>query len=255
LGEPWPVNHRGIPLTFLAQINTDELPALSEEWVTLAWRPLAGVLLRVFADLVDNPVEPGPARVLAAAPDDDLVRTASPGVPSPWPAGGQWDGLDASERVIELPEASVRLTGFLTAPEIDPMLAPEGGFSTGAMGNAYYAWANRLRLDGLDYNDDSCQERMPWEVHHFLGEASSVQGDVRGYAASIFESDRLAAFFGFRPDDRLAHDDAWQALLSLHNDDSIDLNILDGGVYTVLVPTVDLRDGTFHPAICAIDSS
>jgi len=31
--------------------------------------------------------------------------------------------------------------------------------------------------------------------------------------------------------------------------------ILDGGVYTVLVPTVDLRDGTFHPAICAIDSS
>src|SRR4051794_38227971 len=67
-GEPWPVNHRGIPMTFLAQINTDELPALSEEWVTVAWRPPARVLLRVFADLVDNPVEPGPARVLAAAP-------------------------------------------------------------------------------------------------------------------------------------------------------------------------------------------
>jgi hypothetical protein len=255
VGESWPINHRGIPMTFLAQINTDELPELAEEWAAVTPRPAAGVLLRVFANLVDDPVEPGPARVLATALADELMRTAAPGIPSPWPTGGQWDNVDLSERVSELPEASVKLTGFLTAPETHPILSPDGGFSSGPMGDRYYAWANRLRLDGRDYNAGSSEGRMPWEVHHFLGEASSVQADVRGYAAAMFATASVAAFLGYEPDARLAHDDAWQTLLSLHNDDNLGLDILDGGVYTVLVPTVDLREGTFHRTVCAIDSS
>jgi hypothetical protein len=165
------------------------------------------VLLRVFANLVDDLVEPGPVRVLATALTDELMRTAAPGLPSPWPTGGQRDNLDPSERVSELPEASVQLTGFLTAPETHPILSPDGGFSSGPMGDRYDAWANRLRLDGRDYN------------------AGPYEGRMR------------------------------QTLLSLHNDDNLGLDILDGGAYTVLVPTVDLREGTFHRTVCAIDSS
>ncbi len=122
------------------------------------------------------------------------------------------------------------------------------------MADRYYAWANRLRLDGRDYNAGSYTGRMPFEVHHFLGEASSVQSDVRFDGAALFENAKIAAFLGYQPDAQLAHPGAWQTLLSLHNDDSFGLEILDVGAYTVLVPTVDLRAGTFHRTVCAIQS-
>jgi hypothetical protein len=101
----------------------------------------------------------------------------------------------------------------------------------------------------------SYTRRKPWEVHHFLGEASSVQGDVRFSGAWLFENAEIAAFLGYRPDAQLAHAEAWRTLLSLHNDDSFGLDILDGGAYTVLVPTVDLSAGTFDRTVCSIDSS
>ncbi len=107
--ESWPHNYRGIPMTFLAQVNCDELPDPAGEWTASGLRPPAGLLLRVFANLVDNPFEPGPARVLATSLTRQLVRAPAPGIPSPWPAGGQWDDLDASE----LPQASVSPTSFL----------------------------------------------------------------------------------------------------------------------------------------------
>jgi len=34
--EPWPLNHRGVPMTFLAQIDVDALPELDEAWTAHA---------------------------------------------------------------------------------------------------------------------------------------------------------------------------------------------------------------------------
>ncbi|WP_372517987.1 DUF1963 domain-containing protein [Solirubrobacter ginsenosidimutans] len=48
--ELWPHNHSGIPMTFLAQVNCDELPEWAEEWTASALRPPAGLLLRAFAN-------------------------------------------------------------------------------------------------------------------------------------------------------------------------------------------------------------
>jgi Domain of unknown function (DUF1963) len=252
--ESWPINYRGIPMTFLAQVNCDELPEMPRVWRASVLRPPPGLLLRVFADLLDNPFEPGAACVLATSPTRALVPTAAPGIPAPWPVGGQCDDLNASERVGELPQAFVRPTSFLTAPERHPILSPEGP-RFDPMANRYYAWANRLRLDGRDYNAESYTGRMPWEVHHLLGEASSVQSDVRFDGAELFKYAKIAAFLGYEPDAQLADPDAWQSLLSLHNDNSFGLEILDGGSYTVLVPTVDLRVGRFHRTVCSIQSS
>jgi hypothetical protein len=86
--ESWPANHRGVPMTFLAQLNGDEFPDPSPEWRGLTPRLPAGVLLRVFGDLVDCPFEPGPARVLTTSNSGELVRRPAPAIPTPWPAGG-----------------------------------------------------------------------------------------------------------------------------------------------------------------------
>ncbi|MDA0158847.1 DUF1963 domain-containing protein [Solirubrobacter ginsenosidimutans] len=70
----------------------------------------------------------------------------------------------------------------------------------------------------------------------------------------LAENATVAAFLGYRPDAQLADPGAWQTLLSLHNDDSFGLEIVDVGAYTVLIPTGDLRAGTFHRTVCAIQS-
>jgi hypothetical protein len=243
--ETWPLNQRGVPMTFLAQIATDELPAL--EWPSVSLP--AGVLVRVFADLIDNPFEPGPARVfVTAAP---AAHTPGPGIPDPWPEGGEWDDLD-EDRVAELPEAAVRPVPFLSVPETHPDVAPDGGFLPSEQGERYYTWANRLRIDGTVYKDDAYEGPMPWAINHFLGAASSGNGDVQSAGAHLFRHPSLAASLGYEPDDALADPAAWTTLLSLH--DGGDLEILDGGSYAVLVPVADLRAGTLHRAYCAVDS-
>jgi hypothetical protein len=252
LTESWPTNHRGVPMTFLAQVNGDELPAVAPEWATSVARLPRGLLLRVFADLVDQPYDPGPARVLAATIPAELVRTPAPDLPAPWPPGGD-DNLSDDERVRRLPEAAVTPTAFLTAPATHPVLDPEGA-STDSMAMHYGAWAYRLRLDGRDYNADAYEDRMPWEVHHLLGEESSEQITARFDAASMVQHTRDDAQLGFRPNLELAHPEAWTTLLSLHDDEKIGLFILDAGSYTVLVPTADLLIGSFERALCTMHS-
>jgi hypothetical protein len=58
-GELWPRNARGIPMTFLAQIDGSSLPQLNPAWPDPHPWAHGGELIRVFADLLDNPVEPG----------------------------------------------------------------------------------------------------------------------------------------------------------------------------------------------------
>jgi hypothetical protein len=123
----------------------------------------------------------------------------------------------------------VRPVPFLTAPEAHPILSPAER-SLDATADRYYAWANRLRVDGRDYTADLDVEPLPWNVHHVLGEASSVQDDVRG------------------------DDESLSILLSLHYDDSFGLEILDAGAYTVLIRSADLDAGAFDRTVCAVES-
>jgi hypothetical protein len=252
VGEMWPINRRGVAMTFLAQVNCDELPALDPDWRALTRRPSGEILLRVFADLVDNPHEPGPASVLTTSTAETLVRTPAPAIPEPWPAGGQCDGLGPSERVRVLPEIAVQPVAFLTAPETHPILSPDGGLTGRA--DRYYAWANRLRLDGVDYNAESATEPFPWEIHHFLGEASSVQCDVRETGVWFFEDAATAEWLGAEGSELLADVEAWQTLLALHDDARSGLHILDGGAYTVLIPSIDLRVGRYDRTVCSVAS-
>jgi hypothetical protein len=253
-GEPWPLNHRGIPMTFVAQLNCGELSELDDPWRARALRLRPDLLLRVFCDLIDNPFEPGLARVLATSQPGELIRSPAASIPEPWPEGGPWDHLDIEERVRALPQASVLPTAFLTAPQTHPILSPDDGTSR-PKASGYFAWANRLRIDGRDYNVEDDVDPMPWDVHHFLGEPSSVQGGVRYDAAMTFEDPDRCASLGFQPDPQLADVMAWDCLLSLHDDHRFALDILDAGAYTVLIPGADLRAGTFSRAIAAIESS
>ena len=112
-----------------------------------------------------------------------------------------------------------------------------------AAAQRYTNWTYLLRLDGLDYNVESYDGRMPWEVHHLFGEPAATQGDPRFVAAFIS-----------RPDPELAEASAWTPLLALHDDNALELYILDAGAYTVVVPLADLRSESFARAVCTLQS-
>lgn len=238
--EPWPHNHRGIPLTFLAQIDCAALPTIPPPWTDrLAPWDHGDRLLRIFADLVDAPQEAGAALGLACPSGSRLERTAAPPIPDPWPPGGPWDEVETEERVRSLPEASVRLVPFLTVPECHPVLRPEWDHY-GDDGDHYVQFRDRLRADGLPMRDD---EPRPWELHHLLGEACSVQEDVRRAGAMIHDERSWAEQAGATPDPSLTTPDAWQVLLALHDDERVGLEIHDLGAYHVLAPVTDLAAG------------
>jgi uncharacterized protein YwqG len=64
-GGSWPLNSRGVPMAFAAQIDTPSLPAFDAPWeLATPWKH-EGLLFRFFTDLLEDPVEPGPALALA----------------------------------------------------------------------------------------------------------------------------------------------------------------------------------------------
>ena len=177
------MNARGVAMTFLAQIDCSNLPPLHGWDDPRPWRH-DGRLVRIFADLVDTPNEPGLAIALACDPETALSRTEAPPIPDPFPPGGQWDDLDPDERFHVLPEAAIGLVPFLTAPEIDPELKPEI-FDFSDPAEAFSSWGSELRGGG-----SSGDRPAPWELHHLLGEPVSIQDDVLLTGPAIYSDDR-----------------------------------------------------------------
>jgi hypothetical protein len=259
-GEVWPRNARGIPMTFLAQIDSSSLPQLDPAWPDPHPWAHGGELIRVFADLLDNPTELGPAIVLAYRPSGLLTRTEAPPIPDPWPRGGPWDVCEAEDRFHVLPEAAVRPHPFLSAPETHPILKPQQ-WDYSPLADRYESFAARLRVDGgdthpgmklLELDDPPRLPPTAYEVHHLLGEACSIQDDVRGYGVMLAEEPAWGADFARDP--ALADEDAWRVLLALHFDERIDLHIHDSGAFHVLAPVTDLAAGRYDRTICAVDS-
>jgi hypothetical protein len=260
--ESWPHNRRGVPMVFLAQIDASKLPELDPAWPDPHPWAHRGQLIRVFADLLDNPAEPGPAVVLACDPAVPLIRTEAPPVPDPWPPGGGWDDLDVEDRFRVLPEAVVRPRTFLSAPETHPMLKPEQwDFSEQA--DRYESFAARLRVNGgethpgldlLERGDFGPSPPSAYELHHLLGEACSIQDDVRSTGVMLVDDPYWSSLTGMPPDPALSNEDAWRVLLALHYDERIGLHIHDGGAFHVLAPVTDLAEGRYERVVCLVYS-
>jgi hypothetical protein len=253
-GERWPVSARGIPMGFVAQIDCRAIAPLTVEWQekVRSWRH-NGQLVRLFIDVLDD-WELGAACALACDPRSPLTRTAAPPVPDPWPPGGRWDDLELAERsrLYVLPETAVRFEPFLTAPETHPVLRPElHQFDERA--ERYGQWIYRLRIDGAP-NDGSSLIK-PWEVHHLLGEAMSIQDDIRSLGAMLHQrADEWVAERAVPADPALADEAAWQVLLGLHMDDRLCLEIHDGGAIQVLAPVADLAEGRLERLVYGVSS-
>ena len=116
--EVWPRNPRGVALAFLAQLNCSELPEFDAPWKLLAPWAHGDNVIRLFADLLDDPVDPVPAIGLQAAADAAFRRTPAPPVPDPFPPGGPWDDYEPRDYLYVLPETFVRAVPFVTAHRV-----------------------------------------------------------------------------------------------------------------------------------------
>jgi hypothetical protein len=224
--ERWPTNGRGIALTFIAELDLGQLPPHPARWA--APPPLSPnpAPLRVFADLVDNPFDPGQGVVLPL-PDAPSRLVEAPQVPEPWPAGGPWDDLDASDRMRTLPASAAAASPFLTIREYDPKKPDSLG------DDAWLELAYRVRIE----RPKGRFEETPWEMSHVFGAPVSTQDDVR--------------FSGTMEHPEVGDPDDWTVLLALHPDR---IDVLDLGAYNVVVPTADLLAGRWDRVVVDISS-
>jgi hypothetical protein len=235
LDEPWPVNGRGVALSFLGVIDPRAFPPLDHEWAPrLSGRP-PDAPMRIFWDGVENPYEPAPAFVLLQPLDREVRWREAPAIPSSFPPGEPWKGLTAEERVRDLPERRLRAVPFVGV-----------AVSSVDEDDAWCEFANRLRVDG-DTTEAAAghpvrHPEWPWEAWQTFGMPAGVQDDPRLGIVNAFGSTANVP--------RDAGD--WIVLLEVHADQ--ELPILDGGAYTVMVPRADLAVGDFSRAACSVDS-
>jgi hypothetical protein len=182
----------------------------------------------------------------------ELARTPAPGIDSPLAADGPYDGEELVEDLGELPECVVRPTPFLTLPEVLPGVVDQFSeyWERSERADRYGALATRLRLNGRTTVDS----RHGWQVHHLLGEASSVQGDVREMPATLVEDLEAADHWEITPDAALRAPAAWRPFLALHFDERIELYLGDGGALQIMVPVRDLAENRLDRLVCDFSS-
>jgi hypothetical protein len=230
-GEEWPFNGRGIPMTLMAQLDLARLEPPSEGWTLddASWSIRRGVM-RIFADLVDSPIDMCKAVIMLCSHDAPLHRAPLPAVPDPWPPGGTSDVVLMEERYRSFPEIAVTLLPFLSAPETHHEIDTGDGPP-----DSYRRWLQQLRIGE---NGDEV-------LHALAGHPHSLHDDIREATALNY-----GRFVSAEDGEDLADADAWRPLLSLFDDDAYGLQIADGGSFVVLAPAQDLVVGRYDRLIC-----
>lgn len=225
--ETWPVNPRGVPLTFIAAIATSGLPSMPETpGGPLSW-PHAGPVLRLFADLASTPYEGSALCVLVGEAGDLLSEREHPGLPDPWPvdpvSNDYADHLDPEDRLAVLGRMGCSCEPSLTA--------------------APYAFGTRFETDPdpdlAAYEQFICELRWS-EYPQSLGSAQ-----LFGEPLLIQDDPRLTDGYGDLDEDS----SAWTVLLELHA--GFGDRLFDSGAYTACVATEDLDQGRYDRAFCA----
>jgi len=115
----------------------------------------------------------------------------------------------------------------------------------------YVDFGERFRRSFIRRQDYPYPAAQP---HHLLGEASSIQDDVRLTPTWAVNDGEWARQWRLTPDRALGRREAWRNLLALHGDDRIALQIGDGGAFHVLVPVADLAAGRPDRLVCDVSS-
>jgi hypothetical protein len=248
-GEKWPVSTRGARMVFLAQVDCSQLPALPTCWPAADPWPHEGGLIRVFANLLWARGAPCAARALSAhSPSSELVRTAAPIIELPLAREAPYDGEELVADLGRLPECVVRPTPFLTVPEVLPGVVDRYSnyWERSERASRYRSFATQLRLDSCP----AVGSRHGSQVHHLLGDASSIQDDVREMPAILVEDLEAADHWEITPHPTLGTPDAWRVFLALHFDERIKLYLGDGGALHVMVPVADLLENRMDRLVC-----
>jgi hypothetical protein len=233
--ETWPMNDHGIPMTLMAQLDLSRLEPPTQDWgmEDASWSPPQG-LMRIFADLLDSPVDMCRASVLVCPSDASLRRAVFPPLPDLWPVNDlQQEGPRA------FPGIPVTLSPFLSAPETYRGIRSHVWDRNSGTPQDYQRWLDQLRVgpDGVEVKQA------------LLGHPRSLQDDIRLAASLNFKE-----FAGPDAEPGLANVDAWRPLLSLFDDDDYGLEIADGGAYVVLAPARDLLEGRYDRLVCVPES-
>jgi hypothetical protein len=206
-GEQWPHDERGVPHTFVAEIDCSQLAPLSTEFPAPAWGH-QGARLRIFAALAGR-VDDFAAVVLPVPPGVPVTRCAEA---PPCPDDIEdWDEDEEGELLLELEEHTVRANPTLTA-----MTAWTAGL-TDADSDDYDTFRDRLVRGGRPLGDEE-----EWQQIQLLGHAATWQG----------EDPRTYADF---PDGDV---DDWAVLLAFHH--TFDLAYL-----SIVIPVQDLAAGRY----------
>ena len=243
--ETWPVNKRGLPLAYLAEVDCGLLPPIPSPWEARLQWPHLGRVLRVFANVLDMPHEPTLAAVFPASREGTLSVTPHPELPDPFPAGGPHDDEDLESRYWRLDEHQMTAAPFLTVPECLPGIR-EHIYESSPLAERYATLSDRLRTAAVE------PAKEAWGMHHLLGAPVSVQDDTRHSATLIYGEPTFAESEGVTVDPALGLPDAWRVLLALYTDDRLGLMIEDGGAWHILILDTALSDGSYDRAVCDV---
>jgi hypothetical protein len=230
--EQWPHNSRGVPLTFIAELDIRRFPPLPDAWPHDLSCLTSGQILRIFGDLLDAPYAPSAALIWPRS-DRAMRWIDPPPAPDPWPPGGPADDAAPEHRCAALPRYRANAVPFLTVPEQIPgaTVHRDTGWTT---------FATRVR------GEHSLEQlRNPMSTPAL----SDTLSHVLGYPVSIHDDVRLA---GAELYPEVADPDQWSVVLALRSTAFLPLPIFDGGGYHVLVPLEDLRRDRWHRAVLDI---
>jgi hypothetical protein len=225
-GETWPRNERGTELTFIAQFDVSQIPALPAGPPEVeAWRSMRS-FVRLFADLYDHPFEANALIALDADPFATRTRAAAPSRGA--------SATDAEFAIAAFREETVAAVPCWCLDVEHPAAREAAAIDDGdPIENAPLLELSHRLHAGRSLSSG-------WHVlPQLLGLPEPVQDDPRYGAAS------------YHVDASLRDRTAWTLLLQF--DDTF-ASYGDGGGFFVVIPRADLAAGRYDRAVAESQS-